>query len=148
MTAEVDVLVAIRQQLTNTSGVTAIVPAERIYIGPRRHDMPVPSVCIYATGISWKPETQGARVRSSGSEDYDRWQVRHTFSLEITLNSSPQNMIVLSDKIVSALMKDSSYVGGKFRRPVISGSSPDMYDEARKAVVRVQHWTVDYSVKL
>jgi hypothetical protein len=147
MAAEIDVLVAIRQQLTNTTGITSIVPVERIYIGPRRFDMPLPSICVSTTGTSWKPESQGGRVRKDSTEDYDRWHVRHGFNLEITLNSSIQNMISLSDKVVSALMKDSSYAGGKFRRPTISDIS-DSYDEARKAIVRSQRWTVDYTAKL
>jgi hypothetical protein len=147
MSAEIDVLVAIRQQLTNTAGIVAIVPVERIYIGPRRHDMPLPSICISTTGTNIKPESQGGRVRKDSTEDYDRWQVRQGLSLEITLNSSIQNMITLSDKVVSALMKDSSYSGGKFRRPVISDIS-DTFDESRRAIVRSQRWTVDYTVKL
>jgi hypothetical protein len=147
MAAEIDVLVAIRQQLTNTSSITSIVPAERIYIGPRRHDMPLPSICISTTGTSWKPESQGGRVRKDSTEDYDRWHVRQGFSLEITLNSSIQNMITLGDLVISALMKDSSYSAGKFRRPVISDIS-DVFDESRRAIVRTQRWTVDYTAKL
>lgn len=139
MGAEYDILKALRDTLINSASVTAYVPSDNIFVGPRRSDFPLPSICIYTVGGTINP--------LAGGREGNIWQVSQSFTVEISMNDVLKNVIAVADKVTSALLNQGAYAANKVHLPKVLGWS-DAFDEARIALVRSQRWQISYLITL